>query len=355
MRCMVVLLTAAACFGQGIANVAQTGTIVPPQATFASPPSSPATGAEWTFTDASAAGVCTGGGSALAKCRYSGSGWQAVSGSGGSAFAGSTATNPAFSATPTFSLADVSTKSPTRIEPGALTANVTSVTFINKTAGAKFSIAWLQDGTGGRTVAYGASATGTCVVDPTLNTTTTQFFEVGANGTTVNGVDCVTNGVGNIPQKFFVTAAPGSIAGNLPGDFATDTTNHHEYVCNAPSGTAAPACTSVTAAGWLQVDGGGGSVTVVASGTSALGTGAISANTCATAVTATATGATTTDRISWTPNADISGVTGYGKASTDGLIIYPYPTAGNVNFKVCNAAGTSITPGAVTLNWAVVR
>jgi hypothetical protein len=64
-----------------------------------------------------------------------------------------------------------------------------------------------------------------------------------------------------IAQKFFVTAAPGSIATNLPGDLATDTTNHHEYVCNAPSGTATPACTSVATAGWLQVD--GGSTTVV--------------------------------------------------------------------------------------------
>src|ERR1019366_3255316 len=84
MRCMVVLLTAAACFGQGIANVAQTGTIVPPQATFASPPSSPVTGAEWTFRDASTAGTCSGGGSAIAKCRWSGSAWQAVGGGGGS-------------------------------------------------------------------------------------------------------------------------------------------------------------------------------------------------------------------------------------------------------------------------------
>jgi hypothetical protein len=61
-----------------------------------------------------------------------------------------------------------------------------------------------------------------------------------------------------IAQKFFGTAAPGSVSGNLPGDLYTDTTNHNEYVCNAPSGTGAPACTSVSAAGWLQVNGGGG-------------------------------------------------------------------------------------------------
>jgi len=93
----------------------------------------------------------------------------------------------------------------------------------------------------------------------------------------------------------------------------------------------------------------------IASGTSALGTTAISANSCASVVTTAATGTASTDTITWAPNADISGVTGYGYTSTDGLIIYPYPTSNNVNWKVCNATASSITPGAVTLNWRVVR
>jgi hypothetical protein len=70
-----------------------------------------------------------------------------------------------------------------------------------------------------------------------------------------------------VAQKFFVTAPPTNIAGNLPGDLATDTTNHKEYVCNAPSGTAAPACTAVATAGWLLLNssgGGGGNLTPVA-------------------------------------------------------------------------------------------
>jgi hypothetical protein len=114
-------------------------------------------------------------------------------GPGGSFFTGSTATNPAFSATPTFSLADVSVKSPVRVQPGALTANVSAVTFSNATAGAKFSIAWLQDGTGGRTVAYGGSTANTCTVSPAANVTTTQQFEVAADGTTVLGTGCTSN------------------------------------------------------------------------------------------------------------------------------------------------------------------
>lgn len=99
-----------------------------------------------------------------------------------------------------------------------------------------------------------------------------------------------------------------------------------------------------------------GTVTLtIASGTSALGTSAISANTCASVVTTSATGTASTDVITWTPNASLSAVTGYGKASTDGLIIYPYPTTNNVNFEVCNATASSITPSAVTLNWRVAR
>ncbi len=66
-----------------------------------------------------------------------------------------------------------------------------------------------------------------------------------------------TGNLSNTPQKFFGTTAPGSVTGNLPGDFFTDTTAHNSYVCNAPSGTATPACTAVAAAGWLLLNAGG--------------------------------------------------------------------------------------------------
>ena len=92
----------------------------------------------------------------------------------------------------------------------------------------------------------------------------------------------------------------------------------------------------------------------IASGTATLGTASIAANSCASAVTVAATGVVTTDVIRWTPNADITAVTGYTPGGT--LKIYPYPTADNVNFKVCNAdASNTVTPGAVTLNWEVTR
>jgi len=94
---------------------------------------------------------------------------------------------------------------------------------------------------------------------------------------------------------------------------------------------------------------------VIASGTATLGTSAIASNSCATTVTVAAAGVATTDAISWSFNADPNGVTGYGAGSTGTLSIWPFPTSGNVNFRVCNLTGGSITPGAATLNWRVTR
>lgn len=145
-------------------------------------------------------------------------------------FSAVTATAPSFSATPTFSLADVSAQSPVRIEPGVMTAAVTSVTFTNKSKGAKWSIRWKQDGTGGRALTHGASASGTCelAMSTALNAETTQFYEVGEDGTTVNGVGCIgTSG----QQRDVETAAPGTPAS---GAFVCwyDSTNHI-YSCKA--------------------------------------------------------------------------------------------------------------------------
>lgn len=93
----------------------------------------------------------------------------------------------------------------------------------------------------------------------------------------------------------------------------------------------------------------------IVSGTSALGTSEIASGACASIVTTTATGTATTDVIEWGFNTRISQVTGYSGATTGALRIDAYPTANNVNFEVCNTTAAAITPGAVTLNWAVRR
>lgn len=99
----------------------------------------------------------------------------------------------------------------------------------------------------------------------------------------------------------------------------------------------------------------GGVTSTIASGTAALGTSAIASATCATVVTAAATNTATTDVVLASFNGDPTAVTGYIPATAGMLTVIGYPTAGNVNFKVCNNTSASITPGAITLNWRVVR
>lgn len=94
---------------------------------------------------------------------------------------------------------------------------------------------------------------------------------------------------------------------------------------------------------------------VIAHGAKALATGAISSAACTSAQTDTATGTATTDVIVATFAADPVAVTGYVPLTAGGLTIYMYPTTDTFNAKVCNFTAGSITPGAITLNWKVVR
>ncbi len=93
----------------------------------------------------------------------------------------------------------------------------------------------------------------------------------------------------------------------------------------------------------------------IASGSKALATGAISSAACTSAQTDTATGTLTTDVVSATFNGDPTGVTGYVPLTSGMLTIIVYPSADTVNVKVCNNTSSSITPGAITLNWRVTR
>lgn len=93
----------------------------------------------------------------------------------------------------------------------------------------------------------------------------------------------------------------------------------------------------------------------IASGATAMGTSSIASGACSAAVTVSATGVLATDTITFAPNVDPTSVTGYAPSASGSLYIWPYPTAGNVNFKVCNNTGTSQTPSALTLNWKVPR
>lgn len=149
-------------------------------------------------------------------------------------------------------------------------------------------------------------------------------------------VDTSGNTTNNITAGLPVSVLGGSLAGHFL-KFGSTAGNYQQLVDGGAGGTdGAPSI-------------------LIASGATAMGTSAIASGTCAAAVTATATGVLTTDAISASFNGDPTGITGYIPSTSGMLTIIMYPTAGDVNFKVCNNTANSITPGAVTINWRVVR
>lgn len=171
-----------------------------------------------------------------------------------------------------------------------------------------------------------------------------------------------TSTIGGAPT---LVLPAGSAAAPVCTGIVSDGTNYllvPDYTTNATlltSGTVnaarLPFGTGVATAAAANLSAAGGLTTTIGSGTASLGTSAITSGSCATVVTVATSNVATTDVISFTPNADITAVTGYAPVTTGGLSIYPYPTSGNVNFKVCNPTSSSITPGAVTLNFRVTR
>lgn len=197
------------------------------------------------------------------------------------------------------------------------------------------------------------------------NTTSTGIPSIAASGTDYAPATTGTAILKGNNAGGFTSAAPGTdyapvtsgtniLKGNNAGGFAS-----------AVAGTDYAAATNGTSGQALTGDAAGGFGTpvtlpsvitaTVANGTASLGTSAIASGACASIVTVTATGVATTDDVQADFNADPTSTTGYIGSANGMLTIIKYPTSGNVNFKVCNNTGSSITPGAVTLNWRVVR
>lgn len=94
-----------------------------------------------------------------------------------------------------------------------------------------------------------------------------------------------------------------------------------------------------------------GTVSVTfASGTTAMGTAAIASGACSTTVTVATTSIATSDTIPFSLNAAPTGTNMYSW-----LVVYSWPTSGNVNFAVCNPSAASRTPTAMSLVWHVYR
>jgi hypothetical protein len=267
---------------------------------------------------------------------------------------------------------------------GAITGNASTATNLSTNGGN--SQVWQMDGTGSaqgwRTIATGGTVT--VVGGGSLSSTSLMT----GGGTTTSQTPCSTctlDSSGNLSITGQLTATLGL---NVPSDgvhwqginFSGNTTAptipSNQFAWGGFSSTSAtayglqppntapagqvmvfPAPTSSwSQATWVTLPTvPANPVGTIASGTSALGTGAIASATCATVVTTSATGTLTTDTIVWNPNADPTAVTGYGPSASGSLYIWGYPTANNVNFKVCNNTSASITPAALTLNWRVSR
>jgi hypothetical protein len=98
-----------------------------------------------------------------------------------------------------------------------------------------------------------------------------------------------------------------------------------------------------------------GLTTTIASGTAVLGTSLIASGAKASTVTVSAPGVLATDNVMADFSVDPTSTTGYTPSASGMLTIIKFCTAGNVNFIVVNNTGASITPGAVTLDFRVVR
>jgi hypothetical protein len=142
----------------------------------------------------------------------------------------------------------------------------------------------------------------------------------------------------------------------LTGNVTTSAGSCATTVAAAPLSAVTGLGTGVATALAVNTGTAGAFGVLIASGTAAMNTGAVASGACETVVMVSATGVATTDTITVGFNGDPTAVTGYGASATGAVLsIYPYPTSGNVNFKVCNSTSASITPGALTLNWRVVR
>lgn len=93
----------------------------------------------------------------------------------------------------------------------------------------------------------------------------------------------------------------------------------------------------------------------IGSGGGTLGAAAIASAACSAVTTVAAAGVLATDVVSVSFAADPTGQAGFIPSTNGMLAIFAWPTAGNVNFKVCNNTSASITPGSWSINWRVAR
>lgn len=206
-----------------------------------------------------------------------------------------------------------------------------------------------------------SSTTVACSLADDGLTTASTFTYTGAGGITASAgpLKSASDGVhpGNLSLLGNTTVvAPASNSFNLMGP---STATFTSYALQFPN--AGP-----TGAGYLAVSGLTSSVAQVTyvpgtptltlcSGSQALGTSLITSGAAASTVTITCTGLASTDDIMLDFNGSPIGTTGFIASANGILTVIKWPSTNTINISVQNNTASSITPGAITLNYRVVR
>jgi len=316
---------------------------------------SPITGGTITTTGTIACGTCattTNGGalSGTAPVAISAAGAISITGAAGEVLAGAT---PAFTATPVLG-----------------TDNSVAGTLQLANGSAAFHTVLGSAATANNTVNFFATAPVTNdLVSCVTSGTTCTFTDSGILGTAA-GLLAACTGCAPLVSPSFTTPALGvatatsvnglSLTANATGfSVAGGTTSKTLTVSNTITLTAGT--DSQTAAIPSAATGSTVNVTqTICSGTMTLGTTAMSSGTkfgasASAPLTATCTGAATSDNVMIDFASDPSGVTGYAPSANGTLTIVKWVTANTLNLYQYNDTANSVTPGAMTVNYRVVR
>lgn len=264
-------------------------------------------------------------------------------GGGGTGNAGASVVTT-FSATPTFTCPSSTAGTIVNFSLStALTANITSATISNCTVGSLLTFVFVQDNTGGRAVNFGLAADSPSV--NFINNTETRclYFVISTTNPIAHLISCATQSAGNSPIQGTYVWSNQIPAPNITppvgrcASWYDNVSNSPQFLCN---GSSTPTLVSET----------------IASGSTAMPVAAIAQNACsASATTVVATGILLSDAIIATFATDPTGVLGYGGGTNGGITVSVWPTTNAVNFKLCNQSTLSVTPGAINVNWRVVR
>jgi hypothetical protein len=185
----------------------------------------------------------------------------------------------------------------------------------------------------------------------------TMAFQIASNYTPTSGLG--TGAFATIAN--YLALAGGTMTGKL--NLASSTSGTAMFNCPQATAPTSPANGDIwcTASGlFVQIAGvtynvTSANVTNIANGTITVNPGAIASGACSSTITQAASGVLTTDNVLVDFNSDPTSTVGYQPTTSGMLTLFKWPTANNVNIKVCNNTSSSVTPGSIVVNYSVKR